>query len=396
MRYPGWLSSYMRYASYDHYPPNFHLACGMVLAGLATAGNVYGYYERWPVRPLPHFVFIANSGVGKGSTMALMHRVQEAALPDLAMIIDKMTSAGIYEHLVDGQPTLIEAEEMTTLFNHMESQGDIVPTLTQLADHRHVHKTLKTGRIRLNDTRCALLFGTSEAGLLKYFDTAIVQQGLACRMMWLSAQASKPVNKMPDEDVAEVVASKAEAVDGLKELAKQHGRQVRTDPATDWLIAFQREPPPLPDADQILDGYVSRRIRFINQYASISAICRGSMTVELDDVLWGADLLAEFEPQMLGIFERLSMSASGRNEGAILDWLACRGEYEDWTNESAIKARWHMKLAGSAHVERLLDSLWQAGKLDKRPSMKGGGRQWRVPVGEDSKNLVKIAGAESA
>ena len=376
----GFLDDYRAYTDYDWYPPSFHRALGMLLVGLAVGRRAWVQDGRWPVYPLMHVIMIADSGVGKGACVEVMYRVQREGLPGLIVARKEGSAAGLLKRLPveNGRqvsPLLIEAAEMTTLLNRMDYLSNMIPVLTELADNNRYGKSLKDGFVDIEDIQTSLVLGTNERALRERFSSSIIEEGLASRLTWLTARwEPKPIVRRPDSD-EEVEGARQCAVAGLSKLGKLSGPVQLDGPATNWFASWQAEWDSGPPADRQLSGYYSRR--YIH-------LLRAALTFSLSDyrlVIGEADMVAAWEwvrgteRQMLEVFGSLRLSAYGKWEEGVYDWLAGKQGGATWTE---IYREWNGRLAGKESVRRLMESLEQAGRVRQARTERGGGVRWQA------------------
>lgn len=371
----------MDYAGMDHYPRRFHLACGTVLLGLALARSCWFVDGRWTVAPLPHYFMVADSGVGKGACVEVMYRIKDRALPDVTVVRKEATTAGIMKRIrVESgsmvNTLLIEAAEATTMLNKMDYMSNIIPVLTELADNGRYGKTLKDEDKQFDNVRCSIILGSNEVALRQRATASMIQEGIASRMGWLTARLSKrPLDRVAEDDPV-VEQRKRAAVDGLLALKNElSGRMGMVAEAAEWFRRWEQEQPAEP-ADKDLTGQHSRGYLFVEKYAMLSALSRGSLEITVADLEWGAAWNAETARCMEECFASMRLSSYGKDEEAIFDWLRLRGE-TTWTE---ICRTWSGRLHGRKSVANILGSLAESGRVESVPTERGGGRRFRVSV----------------
>jgi hypothetical protein len=366
---PEFIQRYMDYASFDPYPRSFHKHCAMTLLALAVGRRCVLEWGRFPILPMQHCVFIADSGEGKSACITIMRKLVRELFPTLEVISRQATFAGILGALPvsDGRmtaPVLIEAGEMTSLINTSDHQRDIVSGLCDLMDNNYYDKTLRRERTRIDGIQVVVILASNEAMLLKHSPSSIIDGGLGSRVVWLSDEAlPHDIGDMYDESDVAVQRAKRLMAEALLEI---FNRTQAGEPAfvgergRAWLKQWQvdghyRKKP----AEKIYKGYFSRRHITLLRYALVSALCNGRIEVTGDDLAWGWKTLSEGEEDMFGIFDRLRQSEHGRCEQEVLDFVYAR----NGCSGAMLRRKFHSRWKGAKYVDYIIESLKSGGRI---------------------------------
>lgn len=389
MTQPGWLATYMRYAAFDHYPPNFHLACATSLLGLAFGRRAWTVHRRWPIYPLIHHVLFGDSGTGKNAVVEIMLRVQRGAVPTLGLIRKQTSDKGIAfgvpaneSRTEQTEPCLLEAAEMTTMINKSDMNTNLIPVLTDLAEGGGLYRTYGDYKIALPYTMIAMLFGTNEQAAIEYLPGAVVSQGFAARLVWNYGESAPEPEEGRDEDDPEVEAALAGAIKSLKKLRERPAGKVPLgESARTWYRAWHRKHRNVASPDKDYGGYYNRRHLRVLRYGLLACLARGGGEITPGDLSWGWDLVVSQEAEMFKVFDILRLSNYGRVERDVHDWVVRNTGPDGYVLQSAITSRFHGRLAGAASVRKVLDNLVEAGKLV--PNREGRGVRYKVASRED-------------
>lgn len=374
---PGWLGTYLSYTQQWHFSREWNLACGMALVGLATMDRMEFASGPWEVIPYIHPFLIGPSGSGKGAVTKFMRRVQKSALPGLSVISSVASVAGIVKEIKDGVPTLILAEEATTLMGNEKWQAGIVPNLTELADCDDYGKTLKNERVQLNRVRVSIVLGSNEKALREDFDKNVVEKGIATRFVWLVSGMPIVGADEPDESSEESVRFFTKSCEGLRSIASMRGPCGLADSGRAayrlWHDSYRNERP----EDEVMTGWYSRRNMHVLRVALIAALADGQLEIDAGHFDWAWGFIQSAEAQMKVAFQSISMSNYGKEEDKVYRWMAGKRE---WLTTSAIKQRWAAQMPrGCASVTFILDSLRERGKILADPECGGRGARYMVP-----------------
>lgn len=381
----NWLDDYMAYAGYDHYPRPFHLACALTLVGMAAGRRITAQHGRWELLPIIHPILIGESGSGKSAAVEIMYRIQREALPGLQTVSQEGTLAGILDAIpTDGirqtEPLLIEASELTTLFNKMEFQRNIVPALIQLADNNFYNKKLKGEMRKISSLQVGILLGSNIAMIEGFAGPEFVSGGLPARLTWIACAAGREELHPVSELEPAVVAAKQKAIAGLQRIGG--ARSATYDFAQDaqlWYGLWHNchRNPAGTDPDHV--GYYSRRHLTMMRVGLIRAISREAGAIYREDLEWAWERLQEWEPGMFDTLARLRMSEYGKAEDRVYRFVAAR---PGGCLGGEVVRHFHSRLAGAQSVNRVLENLVAAGKLRRGRTETGRGTTYEQVAAE--------------
>ena len=317
----GMLDSYLRYASHQESPTDFHLWVAVTLIAAAMGRKCYTSTGMWETYPNLYTILVGESALTHKSTAIHMGtKGFKRTLTEVPLIAQKVTAEALIGAISSiseekgSAEVFMEASELSVLLGNQRLDDTFLKLMTDLWDcpDPFTYLTRSRGLERADKVCVNLLGGTTEEWLRSSVPEAALEGGFFSRLLLVHRKPKGEKNPL----VIMSTEQKMHLDNFLFDLNHIHnnirGEYELSDEASqffvDWYMDFNKPE----SAQSFMRGYYGRKGDFLLKIAMVlSASYSDDMIITLDAISSALRLLNDNEAHMDALVKFLGTSADG-------------------------------------------------------------------------------------
>lgn len=340
----SWVGGALEYTTAIQSPYVFRLWAALTTVGAALQRRVWTRIRGQKQYANLYTVLVGPPGTGKGNAMKFMRELARK-IQSIHIAPDSITKRALYDHLAELSadsttidPITNEPRTQAALTAYIDELGVFIPprdiefmvALSNLYDNLDFlhHKTAHHGEARIENICFNMIGGCTTSWIRDGFTSTVLEQGFPARLILVHSEEEVEVPLFNDDAAAHLNQTLRDAlIHDLEAIAHLQGEMVwRRDAASyfqEWVKGGMLPRP----SDPRLAHYARRRVTHVSKLAMIlSAARRGSLEIQLEDVVGARSLLIDAEREMGGAIRDVGSNDMSAQMQSIINFINRRFE----------------------------------------------------------------------